>query len=433
MFNDGPSVDPVGGPPPSTVVSDRSVPRRLSTRHRRPQLVAFASDSATEQVLRDGLVTFIPEGADVRRGGIRAAIAAMRDSVTPNVLVVDVSDEGQPLSALATLANLVEPDVSMVVIGELDNIDFYRQVTRRLGAEEYLCKPLTTDRIARNIGSLIAQSASVQSALGNALIVVTGAHGGTGATTLAANLAGHVGIVMHRHTVLFDPDLYLGDASFLLNVQPGAGLQMALESPERIDSLLVERAAKSAAERLDVLSGEEPLSSRFHYVAGSGTRLISALRRRYNFIVTDLPFRQGDLHDDILASVHQRVIVMLPNLASVRSTLRLRASASQTAQLNRPVIVLNRVGCIGGMSQANVEDALGSRIDVIVADRPHAISNAATLGELAITSDRSFRNSIVELARNVAFVGLLDSPVAGESEQEKTALQRAWHWFRRSR
>jgi len=69
-----------------------------------------------------------------RRGGIGAAIAAMRKGTTPGVLIVDISDEKQPLTALAQLADVVEPDVSVLVTGQVDSVDFYREITRNLGA-----------------------------------------------------------------------------------------------------------------------------------------------------------------------------------------------------------------------------------------------------------------------------------------------------------
>ena len=86
---------------------------------------------------------------------------------------------------------------------------------------------------------------------------MTGVRGGVGATTVAVNLAWNFGVAMHRHTVLVDPDIHLGAAAFLLNVQPGLGLRMALELPERIDALLAERAALPAADRLHILASEE--------------------------------------------------------------------------------------------------------------------------------------------------------------------------------
>jgi len=48
------------------------------------------------------------ETLDIRRGGIRAAIATMQKFATPRVLVVDITGEEQPLSALAELAHVVE-------------------------------------------------------------------------------------------------------------------------------------------------------------------------------------------------------------------------------------------------------------------------------------------------------------------------------------
>ena len=91
--------------------------------------------------------------------------------------------------------------------------------------------------------------------LGGRAIAITGVRGGVGATTIAVNLAWHFGVTMRRHTVLLDPDTHLGATAFLLNIQPGPGLRMALEAPDRIDSLLAERAAIPAADRLHVLAG----------------------------------------------------------------------------------------------------------------------------------------------------------------------------------
>ena len=98
---------------------------------------------ATEEAVREGLQDLIHDELDLRRGGIRAAITAMQRQATPRVLVVDVSGEERPLSALGELANAVAPDVCVLVVGGIDHVDFYREVTRSMGASEYLAKPLT--------------------------------------------------------------------------------------------------------------------------------------------------------------------------------------------------------------------------------------------------------------------------------------------------
>jgi pilus assembly protein CpaE len=402
-------------------------------RHDRSPLIAFITDSTSEKALREGLADAVPVGLDVRRGGIRAAITAMQKIATPRVLVVDVSGEDQPLSALADLSNVVEPDVCVLVIGDSTSMDFYREVTRRLGANEYLPKPLTNDKVARNFGALLGgQGVTAEKVQGGRTVAITGVGGGVGATTLAANLAWHFGVSMRRHTVLLDTDLYLGDVSFLFNLKPGSGLRAALEAPDRIDALLAERAAQPAAERLHVLAGEEPLTTRLNYAPDAIGSLLTALRARYNFIVADAPFSQGPIYNDILKLAHQRVLVMAPTLASVRATLRQLAVPATTEQAERPVIVLNRMGAAGTLPRRQVEDALATKVDVVVADLPRQVGAAATMGEVAMASRGGFRDGVLELAQRVAFVRLLDSTTGATPPGAGERTRPRWRIFGRS-
>ncbi len=401
-----------------------------SARPDRHSLIAFVTDTRSEETLRDGLTEATSEDLDIRRGGIRAAIAAMQKHATPKVLVVDVSGEEQPLTALGDLSNVVEPDVCVLVIGEINHVDFYREVTRGLGASDYLAKPLTRDTVARHfVPFLLGHAPALQGVLGGRAIAITGVRGGMGATTVAVNLAWNFGVWMRRHTVLLDPDIHLGSAAFLLNIQPGSGLRMALEAPERIDSLLAERAAQPAADRLHVLSGEEKLSVQTSPAPGAAGALLGALRRRYNFIVADVPFRPMQLNRDLLDLVDQRVLVMEPTLAAVRDTLRLLALPAGLEQTQRAIVVLNRVGVPGGLTRRQVEDALKMKVDVVIPDLPRQVGNAATLGEPAMASSSGFRAGMLELARQVAFVRLLDAaPGASPMDQ---SVSRRWNPFRR--
>jgi pilus assembly protein CpaE len=417
---------------PTFTVPSRDPPaqRRLSTRHRRPALVAFVNDAGTESALCDGLAAALPGGVDVRRGGIQAAIVSMRKATTPSVLIVDIGDEDQPLIALAHLADVVEPDVCVLVVGNIDSVDFFHEVTVNLGAQDYLAKPLTTDKVARHFGALVAGRAPVaDGAQGGGLVIITGVSGGVGATTLAVNLAGHFGVALHRHTVILDPDLHLGDASMLLNIKPGPGLLTALQAPERIDALLAERAAQPVIERLHVLAGDEPLTTKLTYTPGAAAKLVAALRRRYNLIVADVPFGVP-LYDELLELAHQRVLVMLPTLTSVRATLRFLSALPKGEHARHPIIVLNRLGTPGGLTRRQVEGALAMKVDVVVPDQPRQVAAAATVGELAMNGKSGFRTGVLELARHVSFVGLTDATIDLQSSQKASGAWRVWRLFR---
>ncbi len=393
-------------------------------RHDRPNCLAFVGDAATESAVQDGLADVMPGGVETRRGGIRAAITAMGKMATPRVLIVDVSGEESPLGSLEQLAEVVEPNVCVLVTGDLTGLDFYREVTRGFGAMEYLAKPLTSESVSRHFGPLAQGRAPTgEAAMGGRLLTVTGVRGGVGASTIAVNLAWYFGVTARRHTVLLDSDLHFGTTSFLLNVPPGRGLSMALQTPERIDSLLAERAAQPVTDRLHVLATQEPLSDAQDHAPRSAEALAEALRRRYNFIVADVPFRPLALNRELLELAHRRVLVMDPTLASVRDALRLLGMRAGAGQTRRPIIVLNRQGLPGALNKRQFEEALQTKVDITIPDLPKVVGQAATLGKPATTLRGPFQAAIKELSNQVAASRLLDA--AGETGADAGVKKKA--------
>ena len=393
-------------------------------RHDRRHLIAFVTDGDSERMLRSSLSEMLPEPPDIRRGGIRAAFVAMQKTTSPRILVVDVTGEEQALKALADLANVVEPDVCVLVIGEIDSLEFYREITRGLGAADYLPKPLARDVVVRQFGGFIMGRAasSVAKGMGGRVLAVTGVRGGSGASSIAVNLAWHFGVTLRHHTVLVDPDLHRGNAAYLLNVHPGDGLRAALESPERIDTLLAERAAQPAAERLHVLAGESSFDTMPAYAEGSADALIGALRKRYNFIILDVPSAPVPLYRDLLDKAHQRILVMEPSLVSLRDVLRQNKPPAASSQTQAPLLLLNRLGLPGGLTRRQVEEGLKRKLDLVLPDMPRQLRTAANLGEPAIVATAAYRKVIAELARSVAGAGLFDStatPVTAEPARKR--------------
>jgi pilus assembly protein CpaE len=398
---------------------------RVLSRPDRLTVLAFLADAATEQVVRDGLGDLVANGMDIRRGSVRTAINAMAKLQTPEVLIVDISGEDQPLHALGELSDVVEPGVRVLVIGDTDDVDFYRHITRGMGVMEYIFKPITREAVGRHFAPLITRKSIGQDATrGGRVIAVIGARGGVGATTLAGNLAWHFGVIAKRHTVFLESDLHMGSGALLLGGKTGPGLRMALETPDRIDPLFVERAAQPVAERLHVLASEEKLNEPLHYAPGAARRLIEALRVRYNFIVLDVPYLPMACNRELIEFAHHRVIVMDPSLAAVRDTLRLLGLPNGPWQPQSPTIVLNRQGRPGGLTRKQIEDALKVKIDVVISDIPKQLNESASFGEPAVASKGPFRQAILELSREVGFVGGRDElgPVAATSNSSFQGL-----------
>ena len=382
-----------------------------SVRPDRAQILAFVSDAVSETMLREGMSSVSP-WFEARRGNVRTAIQALQKMPTPSILIVDVTGEDQALTALHSLAEVVEPDVVVLVIGDRKDMEFYRSVTRNLGALEYLAKPLSRELVGRYFAPLLAGHApSPDQVSTGRLVTITGVRGGVGATTLATKLAWHVGVEMRRHTVLLDADLHRGTAALMLGVEPGPGLAATLESPERIDSLLAERVALSAGDRLDVLATQLDLAQEAQCAPGAVVTLLNAIRRRYNVIVADVPYISTVLHRDLIAQAQQRVLVLVPTLAAIRDALRHLALHRTLALPQRPAIVLNRLGMPGGLSRTEVEQALGMRVDVVIPDMPRQMNTGMLMGDPSI-GGRPMRNAILSLAHEAGLARLSDTAVS---------------------
>jgi pilus assembly protein CpaE len=396
----------------------RVAPDGTGGRPDRLTVLAFLGDPATEQVLRDGLGDMPANGMDIRRGTVRTAIAAMAKMQTPEVLIVDIAGEEQPLHALGELSDVVEPGVRVLVIGDTDDVDFYRHITRGMGVMEYIFKPITREAVARHFAPLITRKTIGQEATrGGRVIAVMGARGGVGATTIAGNLSWLLGVMAKRHTVFVESDIHMGSGALLLGGKTGPGLRMALETPDRIDPLFVERAAQPVAERLQVLASEEKLTEPLHYAPGAARRLIEALRVRYNFIILDVPFLPMQCNRELIEFAHHRVIVMDPTLASVRDTLRLLGLPNGPWQPQSPTIVLNRQGRPGGLTRKQIEEALKVKIDIVIPDIPKQLNESASFGEPAIATKGPFRQAIVDLSREVGFVASRDDSMIDGTAQ----------------
>lgn len=393
-------------PDDGTAQTALAAPAGVSGRSGRIQVLAFVTDAESEAALRLGLRAVGPEELIVHRGNSRSALASMRRLPTPRVLVVDISSDEQPMSALIALSEVVEPDVRVLVIGDRQDVDLYRQLTRTLGVAEYLYKPLNAEVVAQHFGPFVTTgSVATTNMQGGRILAITSVCGGAGATTLAANLAWYLATEIKRHMVLPDANLHTGTLAMLLGAKTGGGLRLALETPQRVDDLFMERIAEPASERLSVIAGEEKLTERPVVADGAAQQLLQRLRQRFNYVAVDVPLAPIVWYGDLLEMARQRVLVMEPTLQAVRDVLRAMALPTGAHQIRQSLVVLNKLGTRGTMTRKQVEAALQHKVDVVVPYLPRVVNQAATMGTPAAASRSGFRAAIRELAQEVAAVG----------------------------
>ncbi len=369
---------------------------------RREKFVGFVKDQASATVLHEALAPVFPEGHHLHVVDFRASLKILAGMTTPEIVLVDVSGEEQPINAMMDLAEVVEPGTLVLAVGESHTVNFYRTVTKGMGVKEYLPKPLTREAVERNFLGLMKQAEQQQQAArGGRMIAVVGTRGGIGTSTVAANLAWMIGVGMHRHTLLLDADLHNGTAALNLDVKHSGGLCTALESPDRIDALLIERSTQTAGERLHVLAALEALNRTLDYQDNSAEVLAQQLRARYNFVIADAGAKLLSFARELFFLAHQRVIVVDPSLVAIRNLERLLTMPAGPLQSPRVMLVLSQAGRPGCLSQAYMEQTLGLRFDAIIPHLPRVVPKATQFGQPAAALRGPFRNAITQLANGL--------------------------------
>src|SRR6202166_4139719 len=78
----------------------------------------------------------------IQMGGMAAAVEAYRSSPTPNVIMIESENRSDEiLVGLDQLAEVCDSGTRVVVIGRVNDVTLYRELTRR-GVSEYLIVPI---------------------------------------------------------------------------------------------------------------------------------------------------------------------------------------------------------------------------------------------------------------------------------------------------
>ena len=379
-----------------------------------PTAMAFVLDPQTEDLVRRALGDLGVGDADLTRGSVETATQALARRKSPRLLIVDISGVENPLLRINELAEKCEPEVSIVIVGEINDILLYQEL-KAAGVSEYFFKPLALDALKRVCNRLLNGEGETLANSGTGrLVFVLGVRGGVGATTIAVNAAMRLADKGQRWVMLVDLDVESGDAALQLAANPTDALHEALERPERVDRLFLERAALHVGDRLDLLASLDP------YGRGPALRqdvvlaLIEKLLQRYRFVFVDLPTASAANLARALQAPSTCVLVSSASLASARDLARWREWIGPNTPERRTMHVLNMSGAEGALPEAEFVRAVGLAPDVVIPyDR--AIAAQASFGAKAAQKSSAMNRGLARLLRDLA---------GGTAEKPRSLLQR---------
>ncbi|MGB3795534.1 MAG: pilus assembly protein CpaE [Alteraurantiacibacter sp.] len=404
-------------------------PFKTGSMSNREPFSAFICDESALDVLRPVVIEMGWQPEKCNKGGLRNAIQSLSIAASPAILMVDLSESGDPLNDINALAEVCEPGTVVIAVGQVNDVRLYRDLLAS-GIHDYLLKPLS----AGQLRDALTQAQSVFSSPRNAegegerehvATAVVGTRGGVGASTLATSLAWLFSTEHQRSTALLDLDVHFGTGALALDLEPGRGLTDAIENPSRIDGLFIERAMIRANDNLAIMSAEAPINSPMMTDGTAFLQLEEEFRQAFDMTVIDMPRNMLINFPHLLTDVNVVTLVTELTLASARDAIRILSWLKTNAPSCHPLIVCNKMQSgTAEISKADFEASIERKINFHINFDQKAAANAAKLGQTFIEANKSSKTvgPIREIAKMIVGVSDDDGASIDEAGQKGSML-----------
>ncbi|HEX2883890.1 MAG TPA: response regulator [Candidatus Limnocylindria bacterium] len=335
---------------------------------------------------------------DVVTAGDRAvgSVAELK----PDVVIVDALLQGRVSGQqVAEQIRKAEPQVGIIMLTVPQNPV---KENPDKGVDAVLKMPFTGFDLTTLIRQ-VGETRAVESARAGSLVVsLFSPKGGVGRTTLAYNLAVALG---EQHRVcLIDGSLQFSDLRGLLRVPAMAPSIVNLPTDRIRESDLAEVAWRDPS-GIDILLAPPRVEMAEMVTTRDIEKVLSLLRQLYEFVIIDT---RAALSDDVLVFLDSADLILQVLTYDAMAIRSLAMSAETFAAIGYPpsklVTVLNRADAAGGFVKADVEQALGNRIDFEIVSDGHLVLGANNEGVPFVTStpDAPISQGVRRIAESLA-------------------------------
>jgi pilus assembly protein CpaE len=364
---------------------------------------------------------------------LEKAVSALANEVTVCRILINYPDENELVRTLRTHA----PEVVFIsfeqsdlagkivarVLQEAEGVQFVafhrtcdamtlREIMRA-GVRELVAEPFELSALVeslRNVKTQIEQKPPIYGAKGRIYSFLP-AKAGSGATTLALNLAGALARLGGTRVLLSDLDLSSGILRFLLKIRNQHAIMEAVEHLQELDENLWQQLVTNVA-KLDVLHSG-PMNPNVRVDPAQVHDLGQFWLRNYDVACVDLSGNLERYSLEIIRDSQQVFLVCTPEVPSLHLTREKLAFLKTLDLADRVSVVLNRVSKQSPLTPQQVQDVLGVPVQYSFINDYLVVNRATTSGDFVDPKSKLGRQ-FEELAS-----GLLNRAVAETGSKRK--------------
>lgn len=328
-------------------------------------------------------------GTILEDGSVNLIFFHLDPKPEPVLEVIDQVSTRYPAIALIAISHQSDPQAILAPM--------------RAGCDQFVCEPIEHADFSSAVSRVASRRLS--SSTKSRCVCVVAPSGGSGATSIACNLALEIGHLSDRECALVDMNLQFGDVAMLFDVDPKYSMFDLADASGHLDRAILSSTITSLPCKVALLARPENIEQEEAVTPEVVHGVIELLAAAYENVVIDLPGSIDPRTSAALAQADLIIVICQLLVPSVRNAKRYGAAlVAMGIPEERVQYVINRSeGKSSRLSASDLEEAVKKKVFGCVPNDYQFVAKSIDLGRpiAALDHNNPVRAAIRKLAKRI--------------------------------
>lgn len=296
----------------------------------------------------------------------------------------------------------------------------------RAGCDQFVCEPIDDADLSNAVARVASRRMLAMTK--SKCVVVAGASGGVGATSIACNLALEIAQLSQRGCALVDLDLQMGNVAINFDSEPKYTIYDLATSGTDLDRSVLSSTMTTLPEGVSLLTRPESIQHCESVTPEAVERILEVLANSYEHVVVDTPGHFEPVTVPVFARADLILVVCQMLVPSIRNAKRFCAALQQLGVAgDRIEIVVNRAdGRSGRLTEKDVQETVKKTIFAMIPNDFQFVARSIDVGKpiASLDQNNAVRAAIRKMAKKVMSGSHAPTGKTNEIEQKRGLIGR---------